>query len=124
MKKHGKNRRKQAAVRPKRAPRTAWKPGQSGNPNGRPKVAKEIIALAREKSPEAIARLAELMEDVDGRVAVRACEAILHAARLPSELSDAEQHGVGGGLIINWHPIKSVEDLARLREAEKLEQSQ
>jgi hypothetical protein len=35
-----------------------FKPGQSGNPGGRPKVLGDIQELARQKSPEAIATLA------------------------------------------------------------------
>jgi hypothetical protein len=52
-------------------------PGMSGNPGGRPKVAGRVRAAAREHGKKAIERLAELMHDGDGRVAVMACNALL-----------------------------------------------
>ena len=45
-----------------------WKPGQSGNPGGRPKLPEAF----REKGPEALARIVELMADGDPKVAVKA----------------------------------------------------
>jgi hypothetical protein len=51
--------------------------GVSGNPGGRPKGYCEIRRLAREFGPRAIARLAELMESPDGRVAATACIVLL-----------------------------------------------
>ncbi|WP_447986972.1 DUF5681 domain-containing protein [Nitrospira sp. Nam74] len=37
-------------------PSTSWKPGQSGNPGGRPKVLIEVRDLARNHGREAIER--------------------------------------------------------------------
>jgi hypothetical protein len=37
-----------------------WKPGESGNPGGRPKEVKELKALAREHTPEALQELIRL----------------------------------------------------------------
>lgn len=55
-----------------------FQPGQSGNPNGRSKIAAEVRALAQQHCPEAIATLAELMRtSPDERVRLSAAEAIL-----------------------------------------------
>lgn len=40
-----------------------WKPGQSGNPSGRPKVPVEVRDLARAHTTEAIAALARTLKD-------------------------------------------------------------
>lgn len=53
-----------------------FRKGQSGNPGGVPKGLKELKELARKHSTNAIARLAELMEE-DGAVGVAACNSIL-----------------------------------------------
>lgn len=42
---------------------SVWKPGQSGNPGGRPKVAAEIRDLARDHGAKAIERLVALMDE-------------------------------------------------------------
>ncbi len=36
------------------APRTAFKPGQSGNPGGRPAILKQVKELAREHTEDAV----------------------------------------------------------------------
>jgi len=46
-----------------------WRKGHSGNPGGRPKSYKELIAAARAAAPDAFARVVELMNDEDTRVA-------------------------------------------------------
>lgn len=46
-----------------KAPRTAWKPGQSGNPNGRPKIVGEIRDIARQHTAEAMNALAQIVKD-------------------------------------------------------------
>ena len=46
----------------KKAPRAAWKAGQSGKPGDRPKVVADIQHLAREHGPKAIERLVTLMD--------------------------------------------------------------
>lgn len=69
------SKQKQRATR--KAPSSAWKRGQSGNPGGRPKVVAEIRELARQHGYEAIRRLVALMHSKNESVAVRACEALL-----------------------------------------------
>lgn len=69
------NRRKQIGL--SKTPRSAWKPGQSRNPGGRPKVVAEIRDLAREHGQKAIERLVELLDSKNESVAVRAAEALL-----------------------------------------------
>lgn len=57
-----------------------FKPGQSGNPGGRPKAEMEVIQLAREASPRAVGRLVEWMESDNARASVTACNALLDRA--------------------------------------------
>lgn len=57
-----------------------FKPGQSGNPGGRPKADREVVALAREGSVRAIGRLIELIESENLRVAVSAANSVLDRA--------------------------------------------
>jgi hypothetical protein len=58
----------------------AWKPGQSGNPGGRPKEEREVLQLARDASPAAIRRLVELMDCDSPRAAIAAANSILDRA--------------------------------------------
>jgi hypothetical protein len=69
-------------IRPKTdkrpVPRTAFKPGQSGNPGGRPKRTAEEFALieaCRQKSPEALGVIEHLMKHAE-KDAVRLAAAI------------------------------------------------
>ena len=57
------------------APRTAFKPGQSGNPSGRPKVLMEVVELAREHTPAAIVRLAKIVQNDDAPPAAQVAAA-------------------------------------------------
>ena len=56
---------------------TPFKPGQSGNPSGKPKGTSEFRELCRSHTPDCVARLRELLDHKDGRVAVRAAEVLL-----------------------------------------------
>lgn len=56
--------------------RGSFKPGVSGNPNGRPKSLKEITDLAREAGPDAVKRLIKLSKG-KGAVALQAARALL-----------------------------------------------
>ena len=70
------NRKKQTGKN-RKVPHSAWQPGQSGNPGGRPKVAAEVRDLAREHGGMAIDRLVALMDSQNQSVALRAAEAVL-----------------------------------------------
>ena len=61
----------------RRAGLRSWKPGVSGNPRGRPKVAEEVRTLARAHGQRALERLVELIDDPDPRVAFMAAKEIL-----------------------------------------------
>ena len=56
---------------PIRANSTSFRPGQSGNPNGRPKVVADVQNAAREHSGEAIETLAQIMCDPKAPAAAR-----------------------------------------------------
>jgi hypothetical protein len=57
---------------------TRWKPGQSGNPAGRPKASagqREAKALAKEHTAAAIATLAEILKDKKATASARVAAA-------------------------------------------------
>lgn len=59
----------------------AWKKGESGNPNGRPKKVQEVHELAEEKSPAAMRKVVHLMENAtDERVQLTAALKVLEIA--------------------------------------------
>lgn len=53
-----------------------WKPGQSGNPSGRPKSASVIAALAQEKTESALEVLMQIMQDPEKPAASRVSAAV------------------------------------------------
>jgi hypothetical protein len=53
-----------------------FKPGQSGNPSGKPKALQDVIALARSHTPVAIGRLARIVHDDEAPPAVQVTAAI------------------------------------------------
>jgi hypothetical protein len=62
--------------------RTSFKPGQSGNPSGRPKIPEEFKELAKKYSVTALKKVIEIMEneEADNRDQLRASEIIMDRA--------------------------------------------
>ncbi len=58
-------------------PATRFKPGVSGNPNGRPKKAQQIVEKAQDNAEKALKALIDLMGSDDERVKLAAAMAIL-----------------------------------------------
>jgi hypothetical protein len=70
---------------------SAFKPGQSGNPGGRPKEVREVLAAAREHTAEAIERLAYWMRLDNAKASPAACIALLNRAwGQPTQPHDVE----------------------------------
>lgn len=90
-----------AAGKPKRG---GFQPGVSGNPGGRPKTNPEVKAALKAACPRAVARLVELLESDDERVALRAAEVIIE--RVEGKVPQALEHSGEGGA-----PIRFVLDL-------------
>jgi len=63
-----------------------WLPGTTGNAGGRPKPPDGMRTRLAELSPQAVERLAELLDSADERVRLEAAKTILdrHLGRLPS----------------------------------------
>lgn len=80
--------------------------GQSGNPNGRPKVPSVVLELARKAAPDAIKKLIELIKCDEPKVALQASNAILDRA-YGKPVQATEISGPGGGsleVIVNIIP--------------------
>ena len=62
--------------------KTSFKPGQSGNPNGRPKIPDEFKELAKKYSVDALKKVISIMEDreAENRDQLRASEIIMDRA--------------------------------------------
>ncbi len=61
-------------------PDAVWKPGQSGNPSGRGGKFVEAQSIARNKSPDAVRTLVNLLNDPDARVRGYAADKVLQWA--------------------------------------------
>jgi hypothetical protein len=97
---------------PARDPLGLWRPGHSGNPGGRPKSYKELIAAARAAAPDAFARVVELMNDEDTRVAhLSAIHVLERAYGKPKDYDPNEEKAPAIDLL-----RMSPEDRQKLRE--------
>lgn len=82
----------------RKAPHSAFKPGQSGNPGGRPKAVKDLIEAAREHTQEAVGRLAFWMRSE-------------HPAASPMAAKELLDRGWGRPVQPNEHTGKDGEPL-------------
>jgi hypothetical protein len=59
-------------IKKRRAPKSAWQPGQSGNPAGRPKDQeyRDAIAMLKGKSPELMKKAIDMAMDGSEKVMV------------------------------------------------------
>lgn len=57
-----------------------WQPGQSGNPGGKRGRFQQLQSMAREASPQALAKLIEMIGDPEPRVAGWAADKVLERA--------------------------------------------
>ena len=80
----------------RRGPGRPFQKGVSGNPSGRPAVARDIQELCREKTPEAVAALMEALQKPGERV--RAAE-VLIAYGYGRPVQRQEHTGKDGGPI-------------------------
>lgn len=95
----------------RKPPKTAFKPGISGNPGGRPKRTEqefELIAACKDKTPEALAVLESIMANGENeRNRITAALAIIERAHgkavQPTTLSGPE-----GGPVETCHRIEFV----------------
>lgn len=62
----------------RRPGRNLWKPGQSGNPSGRPRHPDDLPAICREHTREAIDRLVQIMRAEDDGRALAAIDQLLN----------------------------------------------
>jgi Family of unknown function (DUF5681) len=82
---------------PRRANSTSFRRGQSGNPNGRPRVLADVQNAARDHSSEAIETLARIMRDPKAPAAARtsaACALLDRGYGKPRQTVHAENTNV------------------------------
>lgn len=82
-----------------------WKPGQSGNPKGRPKLEYSFTTILRTKAaqrPDLIDRLFALADSEDERVALQAIVTIANRLdgmpKQATEITGAD----GGPVVMKW----------------------
>lgn len=92
-----------------------WKPGQSGNPLGKPKDAVDLQRLAKTQTKDAVATLVKWMHSSEGRFAIPAAIALLDRGwGRPRESKDAAEIVVDG-----WDTMSHSQRIAVLRAQRK-----
>lgn len=97
---------------------TLFKPGQSGNPAGRPKSTHDLKRLAKQKTKEAFEKIVKLMESDDERVAFMACKEVLDRAwgkAAVAEDADADQRNVTINIVRYGEPEPTTIDTHSVR---------
>lgn len=95
-----------------------FKPGQSGNPGGRPKEEMAVKALAREQGPRAIAKLVEIMDNawLFPALQLQAAVALLDRG-FGKPKQEVEHGGPDGAAIKHEHSVDAfIAELAKLRK--------
>jgi hypothetical protein len=100
-----------------KAPPHAWKPGQSGNPGGRPKAVRDLAVAARLHTADALATLAQIANDPKAphHARVTACSELLDRGwgRAPQHIELGGELTVNGGIDAPVVPQTLEEWLAR-----------
>lgn len=87
--------------RTKHSSATTWKPGQSGNPGGRPAGLRKLVADFEKHGTAVMQRLLDLTKSEDEKVAKAACDSFLdrlYGKPTQPVSGDADRPPVGGGL--------------------------
>ena len=82
---------------PRRANSTSFRPGQSGNPNGRPRILADVQQAARAHSADAIKTLSDIMNNPKAPAAARisaACALLDRGYGKPLQTVDANNTNV------------------------------
>jgi|GEM_PF-2364212 len=102
-----------------------FKPGQSGNPSGKPKGLSEVKRLAREHTAEALKTLVEIMRNGQkGADRVKASEVLLNrgwgtpSAEVPDPLTPEETARLAGaiGRQLEQNPAMLEDMIAKIRD--------
>ena len=91
--------------------------GKSGNPGGRPKIASDIRALAREHGPTAFEKLLALLDSEDERIVLQASAEIMNRAYgKPAQAVEGEiRHQAGDTLAAL---LRQISDATQIYPAE------
>lgn len=108
-------------ARSRKLPSTAWQPGRSGNPRGRPKAPFDIAAMCREHAAEAVATLVSALRDPKHKVA--AAQALLDRGfGRPKQTIEAERGVTNISLHLLAARLISEQLVAEQKPSPKIEQ--
>lgn len=97
-----------AANSTKTAPGRPFKPGQSGNPRGRPKKNPEAKEILKAAVPDAARALVELLQSKNEKIKLQAAQAILDRTQgKPETMNKVEFSDVSKNkFLIQWIPTQ------------------